>query len=300
MTRGLVAAGLALWVGAALLLSNTRRLSRPSLADRLAPYHPVRARAVRRRGVSMASVAGMFGPIARDVGDTIAKLFGAVERVDARLRRIHSPLDATAFRLRQLAWSGAALLAALAVSATGVPLPVALLLVVGAPLLAFLVAEQRLATASTRWQEQIRLELPVVSEQFAMLLGAGYSLGAAVNRLAERGRGCCARDLTVVANRIRQGLSERDALREWAQTAGVDALDRLVDVLVVTPEGGDLARLISAEARQCRRDLHRRTVEVLERRAQQVWVPVTVATLVPGVIFLAIPFLAALRLFANT
>ena len=37
----------------------------------------------------------------------------------------------------------------------------------------------------------------------------------------------------------------------------------------------------------------------LERRAQQVWVPVTVATLVPGVIFLAVPFLAALKLFSN-
>lgn len=139
-----------------------------------------------------------------------------------------------------------------------------------------------------------------MSEQFAMLLGAGYSLGSAITRLAQRGQGCCAQDLRLVANRIQQGLTERDALREWASTARVDALDRLVDVLVVTTEGGDLSRLISAEARQARRDLHRRTIELLERRSQQVWVPVTVATLVPGVIFLAVPFLAALRLFANT
>ena len=50
---------------------------------------------------------------------------------------------------------------------------------------------------------------------------------------------------------------------------------------------------------RARRDLQRRTIETIERRAQQVWVPVTVATLVPGVILLAVPFLAALRLFAN-
>jgi hypothetical protein len=36
----------------------------------------------------------------------------------------------------------------------------------------------------------------------------------------------------------------------------------------------------------------------MERRAQTVWVPVTVAALVPGVLFLAIPFVEALRLFS--
>ena len=36
----------------------------------------------------------------------------------------------------------------------------------------------------------------------------------------------------------------------------------------------------------------------MERRGQQVWVPVTVATLLPGVIFLAIPFIEALKAFS--
>jgi hypothetical protein len=31
-----------------------------------------------------------------------------------------------------------------------------------------------------------------------------------------------------------------------------------------------------------------------------VWIPVTVAALVPGVIFLAVPFIDALRLFTNS
>ena len=34
------------------------------------------------------------------------------------------------------------------------------------------------------------------------------------------------------------------------------------------------------------------------RRAQLVWIPVTIATLVPGVLFMAIPFIAAMRNFA--
>jgi hypothetical protein len=81
--------------------------------------------------------------------------------------------------------------------------------------------------------------------------------------------------------------------------ARVDVVDRLVGVLSLHTESADLGRLVSAEARLARRELQRRTIESIERRAQQVWVPVTVATLVPGVILLAVPFLAALRLFAN-
>jgi tight adherence protein C len=80
----------------------------------------------------------------------------------------------------------------------------------------------------------------------------------------------------------------------------VDALDRLVPVLALNREASDLGRLISAEARGIRRDLHRRLVETMERRSQQVWIPVTVATLVPGVVFMAIPFTEALRVFSGS
>jgi Flp pilus assembly protein TadB len=166
--------------------------------------------------------------------------------------------------------------------------------------LVFLLLEQQLAKESDRWQQRVFLELPVVAEQLGMLLSAGYSLGAALNRLAARGKGSCGRDLARVVGRIRQGLSEVDALREWATLAKVDALDRLVSVLSLNREAGDLGRLISQEARSIRRDVHRQLVEVVERRGQEVWIPVTVATLLPGVIFLSIPFIEAMRLFTET
>jgi hypothetical protein len=300
MTRLLVAAGLSLWIGVTLLLGKWRRFSRPSLAERLRPYSPGADLTVRRAGpLSFQSLGDVIGPLARQAGDRIAGLFGVTEELERRLARIHSPLDVTAFRVRQLAWSAAAMLAGILVAATGLPLAAALIVMVGGPVLAFLVVEQRLALASARWQERVSRELPVVAEQLAMLLNAGFSLGAAINRLALRGQGACARDLAVVANRIRQGVGETVALREWAEVAGVAGLDRLVSVLALNSEAGDLGRLVSGEARQARRDLHRRTTEVIERRSQQVWVPVTVATLVPGVILLAIPFLAALRLFSS-
>jgi tight adherence protein C len=79
----------------------------------------------------------------------------------------------------------------------------------------------------------------------------------------------------------------------------VDAVERLVSVLALNHEAGDLGRLIAEEARAIRRDAQRDLIETIERRSQMVWIPVTVAALLPGTIFLAIPFLEAMRLFTN-
>lgn len=295
--RLVVGAGLLVWVGATLILSSWVRLARPSLHERLRPFNP----GVRSSpSLQDPTAVGLMVPVVEAVGARLAGLFGVAEPLEPRLRRVHSPLSPSAFRFRQLGVSLAAFLTgSLIAAASGAPIPVAVLLVVGAPLLAFLVVEQRLTGRSERWQRAVAAEVPVVAEQLAMLLNAGYSLGAALSRLAERGRGCVARDLEQIVNRVLQGLSEGAALREWAELAKVEQVDRLVSVLVLHSEAQDLGRLVSAEARYARRDLHRRALEIMDRRSQQVWVPVTVATLVPGVILLAIPFLAALRLFAN-
>jgi tight adherence protein C len=301
-TQILALAMLSLFVGSTLLLSELRWFRRRPLVDRLAPYVPGGHGAKRRGAImSAASFGQVIGPLARAIGEAVARAFGVTEALALRLERVHSPLDVTGFRVRQLAWSGAGLvggaLAAAALGLGGVP---ALLFVVGGAALAFLVVEQRLAAESARWQRRIFLELPVVAEQLGMLIGAGYSLGAALARLGSRGKGACGRDLMRVTGRVRQGLTEVEALREWAAVVNVDALDRLVSVLALNRQAGDLGRLIGDEARSIRRDVHRELVETIERRGQQVWIPVTVATLVPGVIFLAVPFIEALRLFANT
>ncbi len=299
--RIVVLSGLVLWIGMALLLSQLRWFSRRPLADRIRPYTPAGAQQLAQGGVlSVQSFRDVVAPLSRSVGERLARLFGVGEELAIRLERIHSPVDVTGFRLRQIGWSVAALgVGGLSALALGVPPPVTVLFVIGAPLLAFLVLEQQVAAESTRWQRRIFLELPVVSEQLGMLLSAGYSLGAALNRIATRGRGACGRDLARVTGRIRQGLSEVEALREWAHVADVDALDRLVAVLALNREAGDLGRLIAEEARAIRREVQRGLIETIEKRSQQVWIPVTVATLVPGVIFLAVPFVEALRLFAG-
>lgn len=300
--RLLLPSGVVLWIGATLLLSRLRWFARPPLVERLRPYAPGGMAASRRAGLlSVESFRDVAGPVARSVGERVSRVLGVAEELAIRLERIHSPLDVTAFRVRQVGWSLAGFgVGALVALAMQPPALVAVLFVLGGPVLAFLVLEQQIAAASARWQRRVFLELPVVAEQLAMLLTAGYSLGAALNRVAARGSGACAQDLARVCGRVRQGLSEIEAIREWAGVARVPALDRLLPVVALSREATDLGRLLSEEARSIRRDVQRELVETVERRGQQVWIPVTVATLLPGVTFLTIPFLEALRLFSGS
>lgn len=300
--RLFVLSGLLLWAGVTLLLSTTRWFARRPLTERLRPYTPGGLAPANRAGLlSLESFRDVVVPLSQGIGEQTARLFGVSEDLAVRLARIHSSLEPSAFRVRQLGWVVAAFgLGGLAALGLGLPPAVGVLAVVGAPLLAFLVLEQQVSSASKRWQRRLFLELPVVSEQIGLLLSAGYSLSGALNRVATRSEGACGRDITRVIGRIRQGLSETDALREWAALADVDAVGRLVHVLALNREASDLGRLISEEARSIRRDVQRELVERIERRGQQVWIPVTVATLVPGVIFLAVPFIQALSLFSGS
>jgi tight adherence protein C len=296
VTRLLLASGLLLWGGLTLLLSELRWFSRRSLTERLSPYVPGGMGLRGRVGLlSVESFREAVGPVARSLGSQFSRLFGVSEDLDRRLQRVHSDLDVTEFRVRQIGWALAGLgMGALLSVAVGPPVQVALLFMFGGMLLAFLVLEQQVSSASDRWKRSVYLELPVVSEQVGMLLGAGYSLVGALDRVAKRGSGAISSDLHRVLTRIRQGVSEEQALREWSDLAGVDAVERLVSVLALNREASDLGRLIAEEARSIRREVQRELTERMEKRGQQVWIPVTVATLLPGVVFIVIPFFDAL------
>ena len=270
MNRLTLLCALVLWIGAVMVLTPLRWFRTPPLLLRLAPYRGgTRAVATRAGVLSSQSLNDLLAPLAAGAANRISRLLGIGDELSSRLRRIDSPYDANGFRMRQVTWTATVLAMGAGLTLlVAIPTPVALLVVLGAPILTYLVIEQQVVTDSKRWQQRLLLELPVLIEQLGMLLSSGYSLGSAVARLAGRGRGVAARGLTSVTVRMRQGVSEIDALREWAELADVAALDRLVTVLAMNWEAGDLGTLIANEARSVRRDVQRAQIEIIERHAR--------------------------------
>ncbi len=280
--------------GCVLVLAEVPWFARRPTVERLSPY--LRAgRHVGRARRSTDSLVQVLAPIAQELGARLSASLGVTESLSVRLERAGDALGPDEFRVRQLTRGLVALLVAGAVAVwIGPPIAVAAALVLGVPTLVVLAEEQRLASLAARRQRALAAELPVVVEQLGMLLCAGYSVSSALTRLSSRSDGVIAQELRAVMRNVRHGATEAAALEEWAQRSGVDAVRRLVAVLSLHGTTSDLGTLISDEAHAVRAEAQRELLETIERRAQLVWIPVTVATLVPGLIFLAVPFIAAM------
>ena len=189
--RAAALVALALFVGSTLVLSELRWFRRRPLVDRLAPYVPGArppgggVRSCRRRRSDRSSPrspgrwASRAGPLRRD------RVAGRSPRAGALAARRHrvpgAPAGLGGGRAggrRRAGRRGAPVGtggAGLRPRRTGPGVPG---------------GRAAARHGVGRWRRRIFLELPVVSEQLGMLLGAGYSLGAALSRPG-RSAGAC-------------------------------------------------------------------------------------------------------------
>lgn len=298
MTRWLlVLAVVPMWLGASLLLGSIPVLRRGSLTARLLPHTPGARSPVRTGGNSLRAVVE---PIAADWAERLARAVGLGQDLRRRLDLVGDDRGPSAFRVRQVGLSiGVGMFVVVGSGAVGVPGTLLTAIAIAAPAVTFALLDEHLSSRARQEQRRRRNELPVVAEQLGMLFATGYSVPAALARLGERGHGRVSADLRRVAAQIGQGVDETVALRAWAEMVDLEGAHRLVSVLALHRSTTDLGRLIGQEARSIRDELHRELLASLERRTQQVWIPVSVATLVPGVMFLLVPFLAAVRSFTD-
>lgn len=225
----------------------------------------------------------------------LAMLANADAELAARLREagtLRSPFE---FRVRQVGAATAGFAASgTALGAIGVKPLLALAGALGVAVVVYGVSEHLLGKSTALRRTQITEELPIVAEQIGMLLASGMSLKGALDAVARRGHGICAEGLERVGARVAGGAAVEVALAEWADDAGSAAIRRFVGVLTLHEDATDVAALVSEEARSARMEAHRHLIAHIERRNEQVWIPVTVAALVPGCVLLAIPFSDAL------
>lgn len=294
MTALLAACALGGAVGASFLLAELPWFGRRPLHRRLGPYLTTGS-AHRRTATVGEGIAQVLLPGLLSGSEALSRALGVVTSLPTRLERAAMMCTPAEFRVRQLLVGVGALLATAAATALiGPPLPVALIVVLGVPVLAVLSVEQHLSARGRRRCDELLAEMPVVVEQLGMMVRAGLSLQASLARLGARGDGVVASEVRRVLARVRAGASLDDALAGLALRWEIDPLRRLTSVLALHRDAGDLGTLIAREATTLRAEAHRELLERIERRSQLVWVPVTVATLLPGLVFLAVPFISAL------
>ena len=229
----------------------------------------------------------------------IASLANADAELAVRLRAAGIARSPFEFRSRQIGGAITALAASgTALAAIGVRPLLGLAGALGVAAAVYGASEHLLGRSMASRQTQITEELPIVAEHTGMLLASGMSLTSALDAVARRGHGICAEGLERVGARVAGGAAVEVALAEWADDAGSAEIRRFVGVLTLHEDATDVAALVSDEARSARMEAHRRLIARIERRSEQVWIPVTVAALVPGCVLLAIPFSDALSGYA--
>lgn len=260
---------------------------------------------VRRRLASFVSTVRV--PIERDVPIGTLNmwlvsllrrsvvLIGSEAALNTRLERAGVAVTALRFRTTQVVAGFAALVVAAAVTFVfALPAVVAFGLLAGLPAVAVWGGEQALSVALRRRTDLVVRELPLVIEQLAELLKNGVGVAEACAKVAVHTRSVVASDLGRVAREIAHGVRDEVALQAFADRHDVAAIHRIVAVLDAHRHAADLGGLLAEEVRELRLAAHRDLLALIQQREQQVWIPVTVATLVPGVLLLGVPFVHTL------
>jgi tight adherence protein C len=304
MFLGLLAAmGLIVAVAASPVLRRVR------LEDRVAPY--LRAGSVlpsrlleRPAAVTpFPTVERLLGPFLRRAADRLDRLVGGSASVSRRLDRLGGTGTVDRFRVEQLAWASAGLLAGmvatvlLTVGGRAVaPLPGALFCLLCA-VIGGVTRDRRLSHDVRVRERRMLVELPTVAELLALAVTAGDSPSGALARVAELGSGPLAQELSRMLADVRAGTSLVDALDGLAARTALPALTRFVDGLVVAVERGTpLAEVLRAQAADAREASRRELIEAGGRKEIAMLAPVVFLVLPVAILFVVFPGFYGLNL----
>jgi len=234
--------------------------------------------------------------IAEHLGDRFSRVFGIRTSLDDRLRLGRYEVTARQFRNQQFATGLMCAVVGLGLARVVGLTPVGgLIAVTIAILLGLALPEERLNQSVVKTRQSIASELPLFTERLAMLVSSGQSVTSAVTRIATSSDSALALELRDALAQTESGTQLKHALQDTARRSDSRAFEQIVQLVASERDTPNLANLLYDQAGSQRQVRHRELIETLDKRAQAVWIPVTVATLVPGVIFLAIPFLSALQ-----
>ena len=290
-----ISGGLGLWS----IVSLIPRLSRPTLANRVAPYViDVSAGArehVAPRSIGPLPVLGvLLIPTVRWLRTNLATIAGGSDQITRRLRQSGSEMSVEAYRSQQLiAVLGGAMLGVVfdvtIANAQQVPLIAQAVLVVVGGVVGITLRDYLLQRSAKSRIRRLTAELPVVLEFLALSLSAGEGILDAVRRVSHVSGGELSRELARVVTSVNTGLPFGDTLGVLARELELPPFTRCVDqILGALDRGTPLSEVLQAQAQDAREESKRELLELAGKKE--------VAMLFP-LVFLILPITIAFAIF---
>jgi tight adherence protein C len=282
------------------------RLSRPSLAQRTAPYlvdvsAGAREFVARRASDPVPALGLMLGPAFGIGTRALAAVLGGGESIERRLAQSRSPLSVDGFRSQQLLGAIAGVFCGMLVilgfsqfsvvpPATQIVLP----LLLGGTGLA--VRDAVLRRAARRRLARIESELPTVLEFLTLSLSAGETVLDGLRRIARISGGELAREFAIVVTEVNSGTSIAAALGSRAAALQLPSFTRCVEQMTGALERGTpLSEVLRAQAQDSREDSKRALLEVAGKKEVTMLVPLVFLILPTTVLFAIWPGLFVLQ-----
>ncbi len=298
--------GTALGVGLWSLASLVPRLSRPRLAQRLAPYIlDVSAEAREFVGRTTVHPLPVLGTLFAPVFSALKRAFGAVlggsETIERRLRQSGSARTIDEFRSEQVVWAlvglfvGAGALVAM-LSFRSLPVIVQVCLPVVAAACGALARDWMLSRAATARVARMQSEFPTVLEFMTLSLSAGEGILDAIGRVSRTSTGELSRELAGVVADVRTGVPLATALHSLSRRIALPAVTRLVDQIAgALDRGTPLAEVLRAQAQDARDDAKRALIEAAGKKEVAMLVPLVFLILPMTILFAIFPGLFILQ-----
>lgn len=156
-----------------------------------------------------------------------------------------------------------------------------------------------LERGALRTRASLSNRLPDLLERLSVSLNSGMSVSAALSLVSLDVASPWSPWLAQVVTSLSRGGSLGEELYLIARYLGDEVFARTAELLSSQTLSSELPQLLDAELDSCRRRQRLKLTEILEQRSQLVWIPVSIAILIPGSIILSIPLISSMKFFAG-
>lgn len=163
-----------------------------------------------------------------------------------------------------------------------------------------LVALQRLLLhlQARETAEALRNDMPLLLSELQSSLERGNSLTTAVITTARSSQTAWSEHLTQLAASLTRGESLATAFGELAENITEPEVRRALELLALSNQHQVAQQLVAQLLTKAKRDHHHRLIATAGKREQLIWIPVALATLIPGVLLVIVPLISSLKLLA--